>query len=190
MSYDLIRVCLFGNDDPAWLDRIKLTWMAAIEADGFDIRAYPTDDNLSAILARDTPQVIITLGEVSTYPRLLAAPLQVRRRWINVPDPATPPDQIANRIIGAYIGNATKERFATEPLISVFTPTYLTGDKIERPLRSLLAQTYANWEWVIYDDSPDDGETFARMSELAAADFRISAFRSDTACGNIGEVKR
>ncbi|MGI9253631.1 MAG: glycosyltransferase family 2 protein, partial [Thermomicrobiales bacterium] len=50
--------------------------------------------------------------------------------------------------------------------------------------------TYANWEWVIYDDSPDDGETFARMSDLAASDFRISAFRSDTACGNIGEVKR
>jgi glycosyltransferase involved in cell wall biosynthesis len=190
MSHDLVRVSLFGNDDPAWLEQIRLTWMSAIEADGFDVRGYQTDDDLAAILVRDRPQVVVTLGDPQDYPTLLAAPLLIRRRWINIGDPDTPPDQIATRIIGAYVGNATKARFPTEPLVSVFTPTYLTGDKIDRPWRSLLAQTYPNWEWVIYDDSPDDGETFARMSALAAADHRVSVFRADRACGNIGEVKR
>ncbi|MFM9108008.1 MAG: glycosyltransferase [Chloroflexota bacterium] len=190
MSHDLIRVSLFGNDDPAWLEKIRLSWMSEIEADGFDVRGHLSDEGLDAVLVADRPQVIVTLGEPASYPRLLAAPISIRRRWINVADPATPPNEIATRIAAAFIGNATKSRFPQEPLVSVFTPTYLTGDKIERPWRSLLAQTPATWEWVIYDDSPDDGETFARMSALADADFRVSVFRADRPCGNIGEVKR
>jgi O-antigen biosynthesis protein len=190
MSHDLIRVSLFGETDPGWLERIKLDWTSPIEAEGFDIRAYPDDADLDPLLAAADPQVIVTLGSPEDYPWLMAAPLMVRRRWINVPDRETSPAEIATRIVRAYIGNATTERFPQEPLVSVFTPTYLTGDKIERPRRSLQAQTYRNWEWVLYDDSPDDGETFARMSALAAADHRISAFRADWPCGNIGEVKR
>jgi glycosyltransferase involved in cell wall biosynthesis len=190
MSHDLLRVCVFGSDDPEWFDQIRLTWMGRTEADGFDIRGYRSDADLAAILVDFHPQVVVTIGDPAAYPNLLAAPLAVRRRWINIPDPAMPPTEIATKIIGAYVGNATKERFPDEPLVSVFTPTYLTGDKIERPWRSLLAQTYPNWEWVIYDDSPDDGETFARMSAIAAQDHRVSAFRANVPCGNIGEVKR
>src|SRR5262249_37173433 len=59
-----------------------------------------------------------------------------------------------------------------------------------RPHRSLLQQTYTNWEWVLYDDSPDDGRTFGELAALSRADHRISAFRSQGACGVIGEVKR
>jgi hypothetical protein len=42
---------------------------------------------------------------------------------------------------------------------------------------------------VVYDDSPDD-ETFQLLQELRRNDPRISLFRSDQPCGDIGEVKR
>jgi glycosyltransferase involved in cell wall biosynthesis len=86
--------------------------------------------------------------------------------------------------------NVTTKRFDEQPLVSVFTPTYLTDDKIKRPHQSLLAQTYPNWEWIIYDDSPDAGRTFEQMAILGQADQRISAFRADRPNGCIGEVKR
>jgi O-antigen biosynthesis protein len=190
LAHDLIRAILFGETDPVRMDRIRIGWTGPVEVSDFDIRAYLDDHALDAILAVDAPQVIVTIGAPEDYPRLLAAPLMVRRRWINVPDPAADPAEIADRILRAYAGSATAERFPQEPLVSVFTPTDLTGEKIERPRRSLLAQTYGNWEWVLYDDSPDEGETFARMSAIAAADHRVSAFRADRPCGNIGEVKR
>jgi glycosyltransferase involved in cell wall biosynthesis len=86
--------------------------------------------------------------------------------------------------------NADADRFPDQPLVSVFTPTYKTGTKIHRPLRSLQAQSYSEWEWVIFDDSPDGGRTFEQMSALAFGDPRIVAYRADRPSGNIGEVKR
>ncbi|HET7091998.1 MAG TPA: glycosyltransferase, partial [Thermomicrobiales bacterium] len=190
MSFDLIRVCLFGRVDPDWLARIRLRAAGAKEADNFAIHACPDDADLPRILAERRPQVIVTLGPPAAYPRLMAAPIEIRRRWTSIDDPATDPAAIAERILRTFLLNATSARFPDEPLVSVFTPTYLTGAKIERPFQSLLAQTYSNWEWIVYDDSPDDGQTFARLSELARRDQRIAAFRADHPSGNIGEVKR
>ena len=85
--------------------------------------------------------------------------------------------------MGTFVLNATTERFPDEPFVSVFTPTHRTGAKIERPLRSLLSQSYPNWEWVIYDDSPDGGRTFAQMRALCQRDYRITAYQSDRAIG-------
>ena len=46
-------------------------------------------------------------------------------------------------------------------LISVFTPTYKTDQRIFRTYKSLKNQTYQNWEWVVVDDSPEgDYRTF------------------------------
>ena len=150
----------------------------------------PDDADLERVLVEFRPQVIVTFGAAQDYRRLWQAPLTVRSRWVNIPEWDTDPASVAERIIAAYTVNATTERFAEEPLISVFTPTYLTGDKIERPLRSLQTQRYRNWEWVIYDDSPDGGRTFAAMSRLAQDDHRIGVFRADRPSACIGEVKR
>lgn len=80
----------------------------------------------------------------------------------------------------------------TEPLISIVTPTYLTSREIlARTFASLKAQTYRNWEWVIWDDSP--GEEVWRQIWGFAADerFTIRAHRSlSPSRGQIGRVKR
>jgi glycosyltransferase involved in cell wall biosynthesis len=190
MSFDLIRVCVFGRGDPGWSDQVTLRDASAVEAAGFAIQTFLTDVDLTRHLVEIRPQVIVSFGRPETYQNLWRAPLEVRRRWITFPDLNVDPADVAERIIQTYITNATTDRFPEEPLVSVFTPTHLTGDKIERPLRSLLAQSYANWEWVLYDDSPDDGRTFAAISELCCRDQRIAAYRAHRASGRIGEVKR
>mgnify|MGYP000919708383 CR=1 FL=1 len=190
MAFDLIRVAVFGRDDAEWNGRVHLRGMAPWEATGFALRSWQDDADLERVLVDFRPQVIVTFGATSDYPVLCQAPLDIRRRWVNLPDWDLDPASVAERVIAAYIVNATTPRFAQEPLISVFTPTYLTGAKIERPFRSLLAQHYPNWEWVIYDDSPDDGATFQQMTEIAQRDHRIAVFRGDRHSGCIGEVKR
>jgi len=74
--------------------------------------------------------------------------------------------------------------------VTVFTPAYKTGEKIRRPFESLRAQTYPDWEWVIVDDSDDDGETFDMLRELAAKDHRVRVYKPGEHSGVIGHVKR
>jgi hypothetical protein len=46
---------------------------------------YPTDGELASILAKHRPAVLISFGDVTNYPRLMAAPFDVRRRWLHFP---------------------------------------------------------------------------------------------------------
>lgn len=40
---------------------------------------------------------------------------------------------------------------------SIITPIYKTPEyKIQRLYNSLVNQTYSDWEWVVFDDSPTD----------------------------------
>ncbi|MGR5908163.1 glycosyltransferase family A protein [Bacillus paranthracis] len=48
----------------------------------------------------------------------------------------------------------------------MFTASYKPKEKIKRPYRSLLNQTYSHWEWVIVDDSGDNDETYANDLSL------------------------
>jgi glycosyltransferase involved in cell wall biosynthesis len=169
---------------------VRLAHAGETEAAGFDVHAYADDAELSRILAQVRPQVIVSVGGAGAFAHLDAAPAEIRRRRVVVSDPAMDPAEIADAVMEAFLRSATGEQPAAEPLVSVFTPAYLTGDKIERPWCSLLAQTYANWEWVIYDDSPDEGKTFAQLSALAGDDFRVSVHRADRPSGRIGEVKQ
>jgi glycosyltransferase involved in cell wall biosynthesis len=77
-------------------------------------------------------------------------------------------------------------------VISVVTPTYRTppGD-LARLWASLKAQTYTDWTWVVWEDSPDD-LTWRHLWGLAADErHKITAHRSMTPSGgNIGKVKR
>jgi glycosyltransferase involved in cell wall biosynthesis len=188
MAFDLITACLFGFDR-SLADSTKLANTHAVEADNFDLRFYDDDRDLARILVEVRPQVILTKGKAESYKKLWEAPLEIRKRWVSIDDNRAGP-ALAEAILGVFMANATTRRLPETPLVSVFTPSYKTGSKIQRPLKSLQSQTYNNWEWVIYDDSPDDGKTFAEMAALAREDHRISAYRSDRPCGAIGEVKR
>jgi glycosyltransferase involved in cell wall biosynthesis len=76
-------------------------------------------------------------------------------------------------------------------MISVVTPTYRTDPNVlARTWASLKAQTYTDWEWVVWDDTPGD-EVWRQLYGLAADErYRIVAHRSHVPSGSIGRVKR
>jgi glycosyltransferase involved in cell wall biosynthesis len=76
-------------------------------------------------------------------------------------------------------------------MISIITPAYNTPpDVLARTWASLKAQTYTDWEWVIWDDSTSP-ETWAQVYGFASDErYRIKLFRSHVHSGSIGEVKR
>lgn len=65
-------------------------------------------------------------------------------------------------------------------LVSIIMPSYNTGQYIGESIRSVLAQTYENWELIIVDDCSTD-DTDAVVSSLA--DPRIRYFRNEKNSG-------
>jgi O-antigen biosynthesis protein len=154
-----------------------------------DCRFYPSDSDIEQVLIRDRPHVIITIGSRSSFPELSKAPFEIRKRWLHY-DSLPELTQLG---IGAYDRYLTNVFDApgeeSEPLVTVFTPAYRTGERIERPFRSLIEQTYSNWEWIIVDDSDDGGRTFRILTGLAGRDHRVQVFKSWEHSGIIGKVK-
>lgn len=159
----------------------------ANETQKLDCRCYATDSDLDQILAKDRPNVIVTNGKETDHQNLMKAPISVRRRWINFEN-FDNMELIGEKIYNCYL-NIALGFSHEEDLVTVFTPAFRTGKRIIRPLQSLLKQAYTNWEWIIFDDSDDNGETFSRLSELTHLDQRISVYKSTRHSGRIGEVK-
>lgn len=76
-------------------------------------------------------------------------------------------------------------------MISIITPTYNTDKSIlARTWASLKAQTFTDWEWVVWDDSTTESVWHQLYGFASDERFRLSAHRSHVHCGSIGEVKR
>ena len=77
-------------------------------------------------------------------------------------------------------------------MISIITPTFRTPpDVLARTWASLKAQTHTDWEWVVWDDTPNSDDVWRQLWGFAADErFRIQAHRSLSHSGSIGRVKR
>jgi glycosyltransferase involved in cell wall biosynthesis len=158
------------------------------ETSKMDCRCYLTDDNATGILAHDRPAAIISFGDIGEFKQLSVMPYAQRRKWLHfdsTEDLATKGVQAFNCFIQDALNRQHKE-----PLVTVFTPAYKSGKRIFRPYDSLKNQLYKNWEWVIVDDSDDDGETFEMLSVLANSDPRIRLYKESRHTGVIGHIKR
>lgn len=177
-------VCVFGKQG------VKLVSSPGpdFETREMDVRCYQNDSNIHAILAKDRPSAVVSFGDIHTFKGLLSTPEFVRRMWLHFDNDQDLEDK-GNKVFNCFFYNAMTAK-CDKPLVSVFTPAFRTGDKIEKPYRSLLAQTHLEWEWVIVDDSDDNGETFKRLSDLADQDNRIRVYRERKHSGRIGMVKR
>lgn len=69
-----------------------------------------------------------------------------------------------------------------QPLVSIYLPTHNRADLLVRAARSVLAQTYQNFELLIVDDGSTDG-TPEIIWHLAKSDRRIRALRQSEARG-------
>lgn len=186
MSGSLPVVCIFGVEN---LTLKSPGPVPTFETDELDCRCYLTDINLEHILSIDRPVVIVSIGQLDQFAKLMHASWQVRRKWIHFANT----DDIGECGRGAFhcfLFDTLKIRTPGEPLVSVFTPAYKTGDRILRPYESLKAQIHKNWEWVIVDDSDDDGQTWKMLQNLAQNDYRIRVYKEHNHSGNIGRLKR
>lgn len=69
-----------------------------------------------------------------------------------------------------------------EDLVSIITPTYNCGQFISETIRSVKAQSYTNWELIIYDDCSTDA-TETVVSSFLKEDSRIQYYRNDKNSG-------
>lgn len=77
------------------------------------------------------------------------------------------------------------------PLISVVTPTYNTPDWVlARTWASLKAQTFTNWEWVVYDDSTNPEVRRQLYGYQSDERYKVSLYSGSAHSGSIGHVKR
>lgn len=75
--------------------------------------------------------------------------------------------------------------------VSIITPVYNTlPEVLARTWASLKAQTYQNWEWLIWDDSTSDGPWRQIYGFASDERYVINAHRSHVHSGNIGKLKR
>jgi glycosyltransferase involved in cell wall biosynthesis len=184
-SEELPVICVFGSDR---FELVTPTW-EDYEEKRLDCRCYSSDSRLERVLIKDKPQVLITIGKRHTFPNLIKAPFEVRKRWIHY-DVLPDLNQLGLDAYNCYLRNLFDGHGADDaPLVTVFTPAYKTGEKIHRPFRSLREQSYTNWEWIIVDDSDDGGETFKALNKLARKDHRIQVFKPWEHSGVIGKLK-
>ena len=185
MSQYFPRVAIFGAT--------HITLYSALNAPEFETtelecRCFISDDDLEKILIEYNPHVIITVGnsEIS-FAHLMAAPFEIRRRWLHYPN-VNNIDQMGIDAFNCYLSVCLDHR-PEEPLVSIFTPTYKTGKRFERAFYSLQAQGYRNWEWIIIDDSDDEGETYRMLESFAVKEHRIKLFKPSQHSGIIGDNK-
>ena len=132
----LPRICIFGVHNLELFTPTKEDH----EEKRLDCRCYSSDAKLEQILVQDKPHVMITFGKRSSFPNLSKAPFEVRKRWLHYD---TLPDLTCLGIdaYNCYLRNLFRDRETDEnPLVTVFTPAFKTGEKIYRPFLCLKEQ--------------------------------------------------
>src|SRR3990167_1536313 len=155
------------------------------EENEFDILSVTNDYQITSILNRFDPDVIVSFGEWKIRTNLIQLSYHVRRRWISLDENANP-QEIGQAILFCYMGWVGPP---SQPLVSVFSPAFENPLGISRAYTSLLNQTWLNWEWVIVDDSEDSG-MFQRFKDIIGQDHRITLWRPHRRSGRIGQVKK
>lgn len=176
------RILFIGNSTPDLFSNNHNYW----ETNKLEVRYEKDDSNIRDILVEFKPDAILTnvLNEGSLV-NLYNAPMSVREKWINVKELDKNAGQLAYYAAMSNIMNVNKKT-----LVSFFTPIYNTGDKLYQTYESLKNQTYKNWEWVMMNDSTDEGYTLKIANEIAKLDPRIKVYDMNPRSGGlIGEVK-
>jgi len=182
MPPSLPKVLLLGENH-----ELKSKKLVDYEDDRLNVK-FVDDTDINKYLSSFNPDSIVSIGEsFYNFPNLSIQSLDVRRRWIHV-DSNHP--NLGESAYLASMNYILSPNDSENPLISFFTPIYNTGNKLLRTYQSLKEQTYSNWEWVIVNDSSDEGKTLKIAESLAKNDSRIKLydFRQKSG-GIIGESK-
>jgi glycosyltransferase involved in cell wall biosynthesis len=185
MPISLPRVLVYG------VDSIDINSQQPVDFEDSRLRVEvkKSDKDFDKDLIDFKPDAIITIGEsFEQFSRLGYSGLEERRKWLHF-------NQVEDRIGPASYFCAmqsilTSNNIPGEPLVSFFTPFYNTGKKLKRTYESLKKQTYKNWEWVLVNDSTDNGFTLKIAEEIASDDHRVKIYDfREKSGGVVGEAK-
>ena len=157
------------------------------------IYSYRDAKNWKSHLSKHKADIIYVIGELPSELQNVTDDI-VKSKIVNVEE-IYPDNVIANDVVcqSTFWSCESNRVYSNEdsPLLSVFTPTYKTENRIFRTYKSLLEQSYQNWEWVVVDDSPEDHHlTWQMINHIAKLDYRVKPYRiSPISGGNVGEAK-
>jgi len=112
---------------------------------------------------------------------------RMRRRWIHYKSLENI-EEINRGLNFCFMSLVKEPQTKTRVTFSLFTTCYNSYEKIKRAYKSIQAQTYLDWEWVILDDSPDDVH-FVFLCDLFKGDHKVRLYKRSANSGNIGDVK-
>ena len=157
------------------------------------IHSYREATNLKKHLAKHKPDIIIVF---QTIPKELEEINDdIVKSKIIYRDEILDDNVLANDIVcqSTFWACKSPKLYSNKdkPLLSVFTPTFMTEKRIFRTYKSLLEQTYQNWEWVVVDDSPEGHNlTWEMLNHISNLDYRVKPHRIiPNSGGNVGEAK-
>lgn len=161
--------------------------------------SFPNDDDVEKLIIDKRPGVIITIGpRWEDFKNIINLSLDYKRRWVHNVSYDKVSERSLYQIWSCYLfdgGLHAVNKDDEYPLVSIFTTSYKSKDRINRPLRSLKIQNYINWEWVIFDDTPSEYRdkngvsNWDNLKRIKNSDYRIRIYKSDGNSGIIGEVK-
>src|SRR6056300_5591 len=164
--------------------------------DGVILYSYEDSSDFANHFAKHRPDVIIVLGDSIPQSILDMNHHTIISSKLHHYDDYMPDNVIANVVVcqsTSWSCASHNEIFKNKetPIMSVFTPAYMTNERIYRTYKSLSEQTYVNWEWVVVDDSPEgDYKTWEYLKDIARNDYRVHIHRMrPNSGGNVGEVK-
>jgi len=180
----LPRVLVLGVNDKLDLKSNH----SGYESNNLNILQLKTDDNIDKVLNYFNPDSIITIGEnFGLFSNLCNKSLDIRKRWLHFTDIDSNLGDMSYKCANSFILDSTDKN---TPLISFFTPIYNTGEKLWRTYESLKHQSYNNWEWVIVNDSTDNGKTLKIADLISEQDCRVKVYDFRKKSGGIvGESK-
>ena len=182
MPIFLPRILLIGED----IKNLRSTKYLDFEEDKFN-KKFIEEKNLNEEITKFNPDSIITTGkDFWEFPEMCRKSADFRKRWLNFKDIDPNIGECAYQSSMSYI----LSDYDSDPLVSFFTPFFNTGEKLKRTYDSLKKQTYDNWEWVLVNDSNDEGKTLKIAENIALKDPRVKVYDFKVKSGGIiGEAK-
>jgi len=142
------------------------------------------DEKIEYGMVRSYPNVIISVGAIwYEYGEILGLAQKYKNKWIHYEEK----EKInVDEIYYCYLTMTKNEKL---PVMSIITSTYKSEHKVWRAFTSLKNSRYTNWEWIIMDDSDDEGKTFEMLKTMENMDSRVRIYKRSKHTGVIGELK-
>ncbi len=185
-SFSLPRVLVLGLEEPIKMESAQYV---DYEAKELNAKFIVNDKDFDNVIQSFNPDAIVTLGtKYDRFNKLSSKCVDIRKRWIHHDVYDETIGEQAYQCASGYILNGVNDN--NNPLVSFFTPFHNTGDKLRRTYDSLKKQTYPNWEWVLVNDSSDNGKSLKVAEDIANDDCRVKVYDFRIKSGGIvGESK-